>query len=413
MAWRRRNRAVIAYTFLSLAVLAGLWTFGWSLKPRDKPLYRALRWSAREQANRLSGYNARKMYDTRRLLQKTRDPDHARLCDLLADERDVGLLEKQLARKPDLSRACVTYDGDQVGPVMHAIIHAYGPWPEGPSKRPPVNAESLPAAVQLLLDHGADPNARDRHGNTPLHYALSFQEEPLVGVLLAGGACVFLKNDKDESPARLHASPRLRKKIRAAANDPAMVARCPDLHRTTAKKSDSTPDGQRTGKPKLPPDAGLLETLRSGHMEEAADYLSQGADPNAVDKKGSTLQAAMRLCRDHKLAMMQMLVEAGADINLRNQRGETPLKIAAFDCIRAMPFLLERGADPTLADNAGDTLLHCVAMNTNPRINERLAFALAIGSDPASTNSNGESALDHARHMKNIPAVDALMALDE
>ena len=381
MAYRRKRWGFAAYTFAMLAITAGLWKFGWSLKPTDKPLYRALRLHARQQARNLSDYKNRKTYDARRLIQKADDASHARLCDLLAEHRDLADLEAHLARKPDLSKTCVTFDGDRVGPILHAVIHSYGPWPEGPMERPPVDTERLPAAVQLLLDKGADPNVRDRHGNTPLHYALIFQEEDLADTLLAGGACVFLRNDAGESPARLHSSSRLRKKVRAAANDPAMVARCPDLQRAMA------------GEPKLPPDVGLMHALRSGHMEDAADYLNRGADPNGVDNNGSTLQAAMRLCRDHKLAMMQMLLKAGADINLRNRRGETALKIAAFDCIGAVPFLLAQGADPSLADKTGDTALHGIVKYKAATMAPLLEGLLQAGADINQVNRHGQTPL--------------------
>ena len=385
MAWRRKNWVVFAYTLVMLAVLGGLWKFGWPLRPTDKPLYKALRWKAREQAEKISDYKDRKKYDARRLIQKAGDADHARLCDLLAEERDLALLEGQLSMTLDLSKTCVTFDGDRVGPALHAIIHSYGPWPEGPMKRPPVDRGNLSAAVKLLLDHGADPNARDRHGNTPLHYALTFQDEALVDVLLDGGACIFLKNDKNESPARMHSSHKNRKKIRAAANDPAMVTRCPQLFQADKEKDAK--------EPALPPDTALLQSLRSARMEAAVDALRRGADPNAVDRKGSTLQAAMRLCRDHKLAMMQMLLEAGADVNQRNNRGETPLKIAAFDCIRAAPFLLEKGADPTLADNAGDTALHGVVRHKVETMAPLLDGLLEAGADINHQNRHGQTPL--------------------
>lgn len=78
-----------------------------------------------------------------------------------------------------------------------------------------------------------------------------------------------------------------------------------------------------------------------------------------------------------------------------------------------MKALLERGADADAVDNAGNTLLHCVAMNTKPGVAERLSFALAIGGDPAATNHKGERPIDRARKMRNLTAVNALMALDQ
>ena len=56
MAYRRKQWGFVAYTVAMLAVTAGLWTFGWSLKPTDKPLYRALHVHARQLAQHLSDY---------------------------------------------------------------------------------------------------------------------------------------------------------------------------------------------------------------------------------------------------------------------------------------------------------------------------------------------------------------------
>ncbi|KAM0710112.1 hypothetical protein Q7P35_002474 [Cladosporium inversicolor] len=43
-------------------------------------------------------------------------------------------------------------------------------------------------AVRLLLEHGADPNAKDHRGNSPLNYAILDQHFDLVKILVAHGA---------------------------------------------------------------------------------------------------------------------------------------------------------------------------------------------------------------------------------
>lgn len=42
--------------------------------------------------------------------------------------------------------------------------------------------------VELLLKHGADPNARDKDGRTPLHYVAFNGHVEIVKVLLEHGA---------------------------------------------------------------------------------------------------------------------------------------------------------------------------------------------------------------------------------
>ena len=398
-AYRRKKWGFLAYTFVMLMLMAGLWRFGWPLRPTYIPLYKALLMQARKQAGKASDYKDQKKYDARRLLQKAGDADHARLCDLLAEQRNPADLKKQLSRDDDLSKTCVTFEGDRVEPVLHAVIHTYGPWPDGPRKHPPVDPDGLHTAVRLLLEHGANPNARDRNGNTPLHYALAYRDENLVDILLAGGACVFIKNDKQESPYRFYSSPPLQRKVRAAANDPAMVSRCPDMHQPSPGKPSGSGDRQGAmQQPQLPPDTALLKALRSGRLDEAADALGRGADPNAVDRNGSTMQAAMQYCRDTMLSMMQMLLEAGADVNMRNDKGQTPLIIAASSCAKAIPFLLERGANPKRVDKAGESALHEIIRLEAETMTPLLEQLLAAGADINHQNRHGQTPLIQASY---------------
>ncbi|CAN0058336.1 unnamed protein product, partial [Discosporangium mesarthrocarpum] len=49
-------------------------------------------------------------------------------------------------------------------------------------------------AVQLLVDNGAQIDARSSKGNTPLHYACFFGRYPIVRLLLKNNADVTLRN---------------------------------------------------------------------------------------------------------------------------------------------------------------------------------------------------------------------------
>lgn len=55
-------------------------------------------------------------------------------------------------------------------------------------------------AKKLLLSYGADVNARDINGNTPLHYAIKEEDESGGMVLLEHGADINAMNNKQETP---------------------------------------------------------------------------------------------------------------------------------------------------------------------------------------------------------------------
>ncbi|CAN0298702.1 unnamed protein product, partial [Scytosiphon promiscuus] len=64
-----------------------------------------------------------------------------------------------------------------------------------------VAASLHPEAVELLLQHGAEPNAQDSSGRTALHKAVIEWAEPRsVDALLEGGACIETRDDGGGTP---------------------------------------------------------------------------------------------------------------------------------------------------------------------------------------------------------------------
>lgn len=54
--------------------------------------------------------------------------------------------------------------------------------------------------TRFLLQFGADPNLRDRDGNSPLMTAVSLGNSDLIPILIAGKANVNLANNRGETP---------------------------------------------------------------------------------------------------------------------------------------------------------------------------------------------------------------------
>ena len=82
----------------------------------------------------------------------------------------------------------------------------------------------------------------------------------------------------------------------------------------------------------------------------------RGADVDARDEDGQT--PMFRAATWSQLGVMTWLVEQGADINARDDEGQTPMHAAARNSqIAGMKWLRERGADVNAKDNDGQTPL--------------------------------------------------------
>ncbi|MCC6005912.1 MAG: ankyrin repeat domain-containing protein, partial [Thermofilum sp.] len=150
----------------------------------------------------------------------------------------------------------------------------------------------------MPTSYRGDINAKDREGNTPLHYAAGSISKEFAKLLIDEGADVNAKNKFGRTP--LH--------IAAAEN----------------------------------------------REENVQLLIESGADVDARDEYGWTpLHWAVK--EGHQ-KVVKLLIERGADVNARNNRGWTPLHIAAYWNRKDIAkLLLENGANPTVGDSSGKT----------------------------------------------------------
>ena len=77
------------------------------------------------------------------------------------------------------------------------------------------------------------------------------------------------------------------------------------------------------------------------------------------------------------------------------------------DGLATLRLLIERGADVNMRDNRGWTALTTAAYRNHPGVIEQL---LAVGADPAPTDKEGRTPLSIARSKGSMDAADLLIS---
>jgi ankyrin repeat protein len=222
-------------------------------------------------------------------------------------------------------------------------------------------------AVAAMLVGGAaladetDVNRRNRDGSTPLQWAVYEVDVPEVARLLRAGADATLANNYGATPMSL-AAEIAHTEILKLLLDAGADADSPNADGMTA----------------------LMLVARTGNVEAAKLLLDRGATVDARESFGGQTALMWAAARRHP-EMMELLISRGADVEARSavrdyQRhiqaegrpksldtgGFTPLLYAARENCRAcVKVLLERGADIDLPDPDGVSPLHVAVMNAN------------------------------------------------
>ena len=145
-------------------------------------------------------------------------------------------------------------------------------------------------------------------------------------------------------------------------------------------------------------------------IEDVAGCLQSGADPNVRDKDGDTpLHWAAEF--NENPGVVAALVDAGADPKARNKWGLTPLhRAAGFNQNPGVvAALVDAGAEPNVGDGGGNTPLHVAAMfNENPAV---IAALLDAGANHKARDKKGKIPWDYAKHRKQLKGSGAYRRL--
>lgn len=184
-----------------------------------------------------------------------------------------------------------------------------------------VRGEDL-KTVKFLLDHGANVDVRDRHGNSLLHLATEFGSKEIIKALLDKGADINAIGEGGDTPLHSATTDRNSEIVRLLL-DHGANANTGDFHGATPLHQAHLFHDERTIKV-------LLDNQADVNVESS--YHRTPLHEAAAHPRG--------------LSNCKLLMEYGADVNVTDRTGRIPLIYAVESCHREnVKYLLDKGSD--------------------------------------------------------------------
>lgn len=288
-------------------------------------------------------------------------------------------------------------------PMVNYLLK-HGASPNSSHTEPPIHKSLMHQAAlgpveiaSLLVSYGADINAVDHHGKTPLHHAVAHSNNAVVEFLLkqknidmnhqASGHALVTPLHKAAYQGHSDivkllidqgANPNIRNIFGRTAVHDAVLSKSAE---TLAMILQSKPNLDIVDNDEQTP---LFVAISTGFDTAAEMLLEAGANPNIAAKTIYPIHKAAYLA---KKEILPALIHHGADVNVRNFLGKTPLHDAATcqldqlheDRSFIAKLLLSSGADHSLLDGEGATPLFTAVKNESPQLTSTL---LEAGANP-------------------------------
>ena len=225
---------------------------------------------------------------------------------------------------------------------------------------------SDPAVCRVFIDAGADIETKDEKGRTLLHYACGSGALDIVKMLVEAGAGVCARDDEGSACLTLATYFGHTETVRYLVGLPEVDVN----HRHTDSNT------------------ALHCAVEKEHTDVVQLLIDAGADIETKDNNGrSPLHCA---CESGALDIVKMLVEAGAGVRDTDNEGSTCLIIASYfghtETVRCLVGLPEVDVNHRHTDS--NTVLHCAVEQTHTGVVQLLIDA---GADIETKDNHGRS----------------------
>ena len=248
---------------------------------------------------------------------------------------------------------------------------------------------SVPA-IKFFLSQGIDVNATSMDWNTALHLAADRLENgEVIRTLVAAGANIEARDDEGKTPIHI------------------ATAQCYDENlRVLIELGANIEARDKEGLSPLMIAAG--ETFR----QQMKVLLAAGANVHARDHRGRT--PLMIAAAESSGAVVELLLKAGADANARDAVGNTAFIYAAgglFGC-ETMAALISAGASPLDSNpEPGCRALIAAVRADLYHCEKNIRYLVSLGMDVNThDNTRGYTPLMHAAECENEEAISVLLA---
>ncbi len=140
----------------------------------------------------------------------------------------------------------------------------------------------------------------------------------------------------------------------------------------------------------------FLEAVKKKEGDKVETLLGEAGSTVILSRDVATGKGALHIVTERRdIAWLRYLVAKGADVNMRDDKGVTPIQLASgLGWLEGVAFLVERKADLDQSNDTGETPLISAV---HRRDTQMMRVLLKGGADPDRADNSGRSARDYAR----------------